>query len=125
MNRITGFVFGVLGAVVVLIGIGWGIWYGVGLLPVAFVRVWAILTTVALPFAAWAAWWSGRTEARGRLAGFDKAIDRTFASLSKASGLSVNHSRATRQVQQPPVVVLPDIEIIQRRLSAGDDVVEL
>ena len=125
MNRITGFVFGALGAVVALAVIGWGIWYGVGLLHVNVVRAWAIAATVALPFVAWGAWWFGHTEERGRLAGFDKAIDKTFAGLSKASGLNVNHTRASRQAAQPPVVVLPDIEIMQRRIGSGDDVVEL
>ena len=126
MNRITGLVVGIGGAVIVLISAAWGIWYGVGLLPVVWVRLWAILATLALPVTAWAAWWSGRTEARGRLAGFDRAIDKTFAGLSRASGLSQRHTRATRQAaQSPPVVVLPDVEIIPRRLPAGDDVVKL
>lgn len=103
------------------------IWQGMLLVSPNAARLWALLATGALPLVAWGAWWFGHTEERGRLAGFDKAIDRMFGGLSKASGLNVSHTRTMRAAQAPPVqqVILPDVEIVQRQLSRGDEVIEM
>ena len=104
------------------------IWKGMLLVPPNWARLWALLATAGLPVVAWGGWWFGHTEARGRLAGFDKAVDRIFGGLSKASGLNASHVRSMRAAQAPPApqVILPDVEIVQRRLpSGGGDVIEL
>ena len=118
---ITAVVILVLGA-----GICFLIWQGMLLVPSNVARLWALLVTAALPFATWAGWFFGHTEARGTLAGFDKAVDKVMGAASRAAGLTVGTARAMRQpAQAPPVVVLPDVEIVQRRLPSGGDVIEL
>ncbi|MCP4542616.1 MAG: hypothetical protein GY832_36300 [Chloroflexi bacterium] len=122
-----GKIFSIIGVVVFVILVGALAWWLMLQVPPNAARLWALLVTVSLPFIAWGAWWFGNVEARGKLAGFDTAIDRTFAGLSKAAGLNVTHTRAmrTNQVLPQQTVILPDVEIIQRRLPSGSDIVEL
>ena len=109
---------------VILAGIIVFAWWVMGFVPPNWARLWALAATAALPLATWAGWWFGNTEARGKLAGFDNAIDRMFGGLTKASGLGAKHTEQTRQIQSPSVVILPDVEITQRRLN-GPDVIDL
>lgn len=74
-------------------------------------RAWAVIATVLLPVCLWLGWWFGHTEARGRLAGIDQAVDKVMGAASKAVDLRVVSVRKTREVlatDQAPVVILPD-----------------
>lgn len=114
----------VVGAVVILAGVVTLAWWGMGFVSPNAARLWALLATVALPLAVWAGWWFGHTEARGKLSGFDNAIDRMFGGLTKASGLGTKADEQARRIQPPSVVILPDVEIIPRQLN-GLDVIDL
>lgn len=118
-------VLGIVGAVVLLGIVGAGAWWLMLQIPPNVARLWALTVSVALPLATWAGWWFGHTEERGRLTGFDKAVDRMFGGLSKASGLSSNHTRRMQATREPPIIVLPDVEIVSRQLSGGGAVIEL
>lgn len=108
-------------------GICYLIWQAMSQVPLDTARLWALLATVLLPVVAWAGWWFGHTEARGRLAGIDQAVDKVMGAASKAAGLRVETSRQMQRsvVREPPVVVLPDVEIVQRRLPSDSNIVEL
>jgi len=107
------------------------VWWTMQKVPANWARAWALLATMLLPVAIWAGWWFGHTEARGRLAGIDQAVDKVMGAASRTAGLRVDTSRAMRRtvVQEPPpaVVMLPDVEIVPRRLVRGGngDVIEL
>ena len=122
----------VLGALVVLASIVWLVWrLALGVPPNA-ARAWALAATALLPLTAWVSWYFGHTEARGRLAGIDQAVDKVMGAATKTAGLRVGATRALRQAAKPepsptlPTVILPDVEIIpRRRLPPGRDIVEL
>ena len=86
--------------------------------PANAARAWALVTTMLLvvlvPGAALAGWWFGHTEARGRLAGIDQAVDRVMTAASKTAGLRVDTTRSMRTATVPPQVALPNVEIISR-----------
>ena len=118
-------VVGVVG-LAMLAGVIWLVWRGMLLVPANTARLWALLATALLPAATWAGWYFGHTEARGRLAGIDAGIDRVMGAATKAAGLQVSAARAMRRpVPDPPVVVLPDVEIVPRQLHSGGDIIEL
>ena len=120
MKQLFLTIAGAAGIISVAVG---GAWWGMSFVQATWARAWALLATLAIPvtgfLAAWAGWWFGNTEARGKLAGFDKAIDKTFAGLSQASGLQTRHAQGVRQSRKPYAVVLPDVEIVRRRLTEG------
>ncbi len=95
----------------ILVGLVALIWRGMLLAPSNVARLWALLATAALPVAA--GWWFGHTEARGRLAGIDQAVDRVMTAASKTAGLRVNTTRSIR-TETPPQVTLPSVEIVSR-----------
>jgi len=102
------------------------IWRGMLKVPPNVARLWALLATALLPVFAWGGWFFGHTEARGRLAGIDQAVDRVMGAATKAAGLGVSTRRAMRR--QEPIesyVVLPEVEIVQRQLPPGQKVIEL
>jgi hypothetical protein len=118
-------VVGVVG-LAMLAGIIWLIWCGMLLVPANTARLWALLATALLPVVAWAGWYFGHTEARGRLAGIDQAVDKVMGAATRAAGLQVSAARAMRRsAPEPPIVVLPDVEIVPRQLQSGGDIIEL
>ena len=116
-------------ALAVLYGAGWLVWQMMLEVSPTWARGWALATTALLPIVAWTGWYFGHTEARGRLAGIDQAVDKVMGAATKAAGLRVGTVRAMRQTTRPdsPVttVVLPDVEIIPRRQLSGGNVIEL
>jgi len=113
------------GMVILAVGVALA-WWGMSYVSGDVARMWALLATVALPLVAWAGWYFGHTEARGVLHGLDKGVDKMFGGLSKAAGLGVTTSRQMPQVTQaPPVAVLPDVEIVQRYVSNGGEIIDL
>ena len=119
-----------LGALVILGIAVWLAWLGMLAVSPNAARAWALIATALLPFVAWASWYFGRTEARGRLAGIDQAVDKVMGAATRAASLRVGTSRAMRHAQgaeraDPPIVVLPDVEIIPRQLPASDRVIDL
>ncbi len=125
----TWFVMGI-GALVSLAIVVVLAWWCMLQVPSNTARAWALITTALLPFVAWASWYFGRTEARGRLAGIDQAVDKVMGAATRAASLRVGTSRAMRHAQgteraDPPIVVLPDVEIIPRQLPASDRVIDL
>ena len=114
--------------IVVIIGLlCWLIWQGMLQVSPNAARLWALLATVALPGVAWAGWWFGHTEARGRLAGIDQGVDKLMGALSQAAGLRVGTARAMRRpamYTQPPMVVLPEVEMLPAQVQIPE-IVEL
>ena len=109
----------------------WGVWRAMQGVSPNLARAWALIVTALLPLVAWAGWYFGHTEARGRLAGIDQAVDKVMGAATRAAGLRVATSHAMRaaparpQPQEPYTVVLPEVEIIPRQLPSGGDVIEL
>lgn len=117
----------VLVMLVILAGLVALIWKGMLLVSPNAARVWALLATSLLPVFAWGGWYFGHTEARGRLAGIDQTVDKVMGAATKAAGLGVSTRQAMHR-QKPLVesyVVLPEVEIVQRQLPSGQDIVEL
>jgi hypothetical protein len=127
LQRISALFVMALGALVILAGIVWLLWRAMLEVPPNMARAWALIVTALLPLVAWGGWCSGRVEARGRLAGIDQAVDKVMGAATKAAGLRVGTTRAMHRTEakEPPIVVLPDVEIIPRRLPNGEDVIEL
>lgn len=121
MKKNRGFIFALIGVTfTVLIG-GYAAWLFVCKLSIMTVRVWMIVATCLIPIAAWAGWWFGHTEARGRLAGIDQAVDKVMMAATRTVGTRAD---ARRQVQ-PTTVILPDVEIIQRPSLPGAQIIDL
>jgi hypothetical protein len=100
----------------------WLVWRGMLQVSPNAARVWALAATALLPLAAWSGWWFGHTEARGRLAGIDQAVDKVIGAATRVAAPKTKQRAAT----EPPTVVLPDVEIFPRQLSSGgNDVIEL
>ena len=113
--------------VTIAAGVCYLIWQAMLQVPANAARAWALLATVALPVATWAGWFFGHVEARGRLAGIDQAVDKVMGAATRAAGLRVETLRVARgtALREPPVVVLPDVEIVHRLLPRGGGVGDL
>jgi len=99
----------------------WLVWRGMLQVPPNVARAWALAATALLPIVACGGWWFGHTEARGRLAGIDQAVDKVISAATRVAAPKTNQS----VTPGPPVVVLPDVEISPRQLPSGNDVIEL
>jgi len=129
VNRVFAIAVFLAGGLGLLFLAGWGIWELALLVPSNPARVVALVALALLPVVAWIGWYFGHTEARGRLAGIDQAVDKVMGAATKTAGLRVGTVRAMRQATkpEPPVatVVLPDVEIIPRQLARGGQVINL
>jgi hypothetical protein len=114
-----------------MFGVCYALWIAMQTVAPNTARAWALLATGLLPIAAWAGWWFGHTEARGRLRGMDDAVDKVMGGATKIAGLGLRTQQASKAPARRPEpetwrVALPDVEIVERRqLTSGDDVVEL
>jgi len=129
MKRAGTLVMMGVGALVILAFMGWIVWRGMLEIPANTARAWALAVTALLPATAWASWWFGHTEARGRLEGIDQAVDKVMGAATRAASLRVGTAQALRQsVKQEavsPIVVLPDVEIMPRQLPPSGRVINL
>lgn len=71
---------------------------------VATLRWWAGLTTVGLPLVAIAAYYLGRIEAQGRLAGLQQGIEAVTEAARKTADVRVSTAQRMRQRQPTPTV---------------------
>jgi hypothetical protein len=130
LQRMSALFVMALGVLVILASIVWLLWRAMLEVPPNTARAWALVVTALLPLVAWGGWYSGHTEARGRLAGIDQAVDKVMGAATKAAGLRVGMARAMKtmhrtEAKEPSVVALPDVEIIPRQLPSGEDIIEL
>ena len=86
------------GIAVLVVAVAGLAWRGMSKVPPNAARAWALVATVLLPMVTWAGWWFGHTEARGRLAGIDQAVDKVMGAATRAAGLRVGTARAMRRV---------------------------
>lgn len=109
------------------VGIVWAIWhFGMQRVAPDTARAWALIVTAMLPVTALLFWWLGHTEARGRLAGIDDAVDKVMKAALKTS--QVRNRRSTTQPQRPdPGQWAPtgQVEILEPRRLSQDDVIEI
>ena len=118
--------------IVVLVGLALGVlwgavtlaWRGALKVPPDAARVWALLATAALPLSVWATWGLALRYAKGIVTGIDWGIGKVAQAGSEAANLRVH---IHREMKRPPnqYAVLPEVEIIPRRLPSGGNVVEL
>jgi len=113
------------------IALALGLLFVVGLLAYRFfddmdgdtARVWAFVATVLFvvvtPGTAFAGWYFGHTEARGRLSGIDQAVDKVMGVADQVVSMKVNATKMVRE-EPPQVVVLPGPEPAYR-LRQPDD----
>jgi hypothetical protein len=116
-----------VGIVVVAISAGlvYAAWRGMLLVPAGIARAWALLATALLPVVGWVAWRLGRWYAQGIVTGIDWGIGKVAQAGNNAADLRV---RVHREMKRKPdqVVVLPDVEIVQRTaLPSSADIIEL
>jgi hypothetical protein len=112
-------------ALSILAGLVYAAWRGMLLVPANTARAWAMLATAALPAVGWGAWRLGHLYGRGVVTGIDWGISKVAQAGSNAADLRVHvHREMKRNPDQ--VVVLPDVEIVQRAaLPSGAEIVEL
>jgi len=102
------------------------VWWAALMVGADAARVAMLVEAALLPVVAWAGWYFGRTEARGRLAGIDQAVDKVMGAATKTAGLRVSTVRAMRApAAAPPAadVELPEPEVFY--LPSGGKVIEL
>jgi len=111
MNRLLRKLLGFLGTVLITLALlvftAWGIWELMLLVPANAARAWALITTGCIPLTAWFFWWLGNTEVRGRLRGFDQAIDRALGAITRAAGLNASAQIIVPAPQLPNLQLLP------------------
>ena len=128
MDRKWGLVVGtVVLLVLVLAGMGYGVYRLVMKLTPSVLAVWALVATGGLPLAAWAGWRLGQLEARGQLEGLKMGLTTAVQAGRDVADVKVTAVRAMRQTETVRPVALPQVEILSRKeLDArGGDVVEL
>jgi hypothetical protein len=116
-----------VGIVVVTISAGlvYAAWRGMLLVPAGTARAWALLATALLPVVGWVAWRLGHWYAQGIVTGIDWGIGKVAQAGSNAADLRVHVHREMKH-KPDQVVVLPDVEIVQRTaLPSGADIIEL
>lgn len=114
-----------------LYGAGRLAWHAMSTIPSDTARAWALIVTVLLPFAIWTGWYAGHTEARGRLAGIDQAVDKVMRAATRAASLRIGTAQALHQrpappsPSPPPDVALPQVEIIPRPQIISGEIIEV
>jgi hypothetical protein len=108
-------------------GVVWVTWrFGMQRVPPNVARAWALIVTALLPVTAVLSWWFGNTEARGRLAGIDDAVDKVMGAALKTAKVSDRRSRSQAQPQPQPQYMPTQVEILEpRRRLSQDDVIEM
>ena len=111
MHKLLRKILGGLGTILVLLVLltlaAWGIWELTLLVPANTARAWALLATGCIPLTAWLFWWLGNVEVRGRLRGFDQAIDRALGAITRAAGLNADTQIVIPAPQLPNLQILP------------------
>ena len=128
MDRKWGLVVGtVVLLVLVLAGMGYGVYRLVMKLTPSVLAVWALVATGGLPLAAWAGWRLGQLEARGQLEGLKMGLTTAVQAGRDVADVKVTAVRAMRQTETVRPVELPRVEVLPRRelVAGGGDVVEL
>lgn len=124
-ERITTIAVLVLLAVGLLVGAAVLAWRATQRVPADVARAWALLATVAIPGAMAATWHLALRYTQGIVTGIDWGIGKVAQAGHNAADLKVHvHRELKREPDQ--YVVLPDVEISQRRLPSGNgEVIEL
>ena len=107
LRKLLGFLGTVLATLALLTLIAWGVWELMLLVPPNTARAWALLATASIPITAWFFWWLGNTEVRGRLRGFDQAIDKALGAITRAAGLNADTQIVVPAAQLPNLQILP------------------
>lgn len=107
--------------VVLLVGVGWGLWSLMLLVPGNTARLWALLSTAGMPVSAWFFWWLGHTEVRGLLSGFDQAVDKMCMAITRSAGLV----RDRQPVIMPQMMEQPTIQIIPAQTLPREQLIEM
>lgn len=110
-----------------LYGLAWVLWQSMLKVPPDLARLWALVATGLLPVTAWVTYALAMRVVYGRLQGIDDGISKVSKAGAVAASLRVHVHHALRRPEPvTPTVILPDLEIVQRRLGDGSgDVVEL
>lgn len=120
MKKNRGWAFTLIGVTFAVLCGSYAIWWIVCELPAVVVRAWMIVSTLLLPVVAWAGWWFGNTEARGRLAGIDQAVDKVMLAATRTIG-----TRTRVRQSMPPAVTLPNVEIRPRQALPSVEIIDL
>jgi len=115
LRKLLGFLGTALATLALLVLIAWGVWELMLLVPPNTARAWALLATASMPAVAWFFWWLGNTEVRGRLRGFDQAIDKVLGAITRAAGLNADTQIVIPAPQLPNLQILPAQQLTQER----------
>jgi hypothetical protein len=107
-----------------------GLWALADSLSHTAVNGWAIVATLALVPVFAFGFYSGKVEARGLLAGFDKSLDRMSKLIGDVVTVRDQSRIAVHQATRQPgyTVVLPNVTqptVTHRQLSSGDETEDL
>lgn len=104
------FAAGAVALVIVLAMVG-GLVYLAHKASLGALRLWAVIATCALPVTALVAFWLGRIEARGTVAGLKVGIDAVTSSASKVADVRVTTAQRLKARPTPTVqqVFLPGL----------------
>ena len=110
--------FSALGVAVAVVSLVAIVYFATSLLDVVTLRATVTVLVFALPISAVASWWFGSTEARGRLAGIDQAVDKVMSAATRTA----DTQRAIKSNQTAGSYTLP---AIMERQDANARVIEL
>ena len=128
MDRKWGLVVGtVVLLVLVLAGMGYGVYRLVMKLTPSVLAGWARVARGGLPRGAGGGWRLGLLEARGQLEGLKMGLTTAVQAGRDVADVKVTAVRAMRQTETVRPVELPRVEVLPRRelVAGGGDVVEL
>jgi SNF family Na+-dependent transporter len=110
--------FNALGVVVAVVSLVAIVYFATSLLDVVALRATVTALVFALPISTVAAWWFGSTEARGRLAGIDQAVDKVMSAATRTADTA-------RAIKSNQAVVNYTLPPIMERQDANARVIEL
>ena len=124
MREFKAFMILIVGAIIVLAGLGWIAWKLMALVEPDTARAWALVATVLLPAGAIGGYKLGQlgAEADGRLKGIDDGLDKVVGAAYQAIDLRVQNITRTKEATREPApyVVLPPPEPAFRMIEAPD-----
>ena len=124
LQRVCAWLVVVMLALAGLYGACWLAWQGALKVAPNAARAWALGATALLPASVFVTWRLALRYAAGVVDGIGLGVGEVAKAGSDAANLRVHvHRELKRQPDQ--YAVLPEVEIMQRRLPSGGNVVEL
>jgi len=121
LYRVCAVMVAVVLAVAAVYGVCWLAWKGALLVPANTARVAMLAEAALLPLAVFATWRLALRYVSGVVTGIGTGVGAVSEAGARAADLRVH---VHRELKRPPdqLVVLPDVQIIERQLASGKTV---